>query len=58
MTPEETASLLVALRAARVDVEYVAVPGEGHGFRTAVGRAAALEAELAFYRRHLADRAA
>ena len=58
VTPEETASLLVALRAARVDVEYVAVPGEGHGFRTAVGRAAALEAELAFYRRHLADRAA
>ena len=51
VTPEATARLLVALRVALEDVSYVAVPGEGHGFRTAAGRAAALRAELEFYER-------
>jgi dipeptidyl aminopeptidase/acylaminoacyl peptidase len=51
VTPAETAELLDALRASLDDVELVAVPGEGHGFRTTQGRATALGAELAFYER-------
>jgi len=52
VTPEETAMLLDALRAnLALDVDYVPVEGEGHGFRTTGGRAAALDAELAFYLR-------
>jgi dipeptidyl aminopeptidase/acylaminoacyl peptidase len=51
VTVAETASLLEVLRAAHVDAECVVVPGEAHGFRTAVGRAAGLAAELAFYLR-------
>lgn len=50
--PAETAALVAALRAGLDDVEELVVPGEGHGFRTAAGRAVALEAELAFYLRH------
>ncbi|HEV3327984.1 MAG TPA: prolyl oligopeptidase family serine peptidase [Acidimicrobiales bacterium] len=56
VTPAETASLVEALRAERVDVEDVTVPGEGHGFRSATGRATALDAELSFYARHAPPR--
>jgi dipeptidyl aminopeptidase/acylaminoacyl peptidase len=56
VTPAETASLIEALRAERIDVDYVTVPGEGHGFRSTTGRAIALGAELAFYARHAPPR--
>jgi dipeptidyl aminopeptidase/acylaminoacyl peptidase len=53
VTPAETAVLLAALRGALDDVAFVAVPGEGHGFRTTQGRATALSAELDFYLRRV-----
>ena len=52
VSPDDTAALVVALRDALDEVGCVVVAGEGHGFRTAAGRATALEAELAFYLRH------
>lgn len=54
--PASTAALCEALRAAGLDVVYVAVEGEGHGFRTTAGRGAALDAELAFYLAHAPGR--
>lgn len=56
VTPAETGLLLAALRASLDDVELVAVPGEGHGFRTTQGRATALAAEADFYARLLGAR--
>ena len=46
---DESRRLLEALSPSLESVELLVVPGEGHGFRTTTGRAAALEAELAFY---------
>ncbi|HUD70140.1 MAG TPA: prolyl oligopeptidase family serine peptidase [Acidimicrobiales bacterium] len=49
--PADTARLVARLREHLDDVTSVVVPGEGHGFRTAAGRALALGHELGFYRR-------
>lgn len=49
--PADTAQLVARLREHVDDVTSVVVPGEGHGFRTAAGRALALGHELDFYRR-------
>ena len=51
IVPAETARLVERLREHLADVASVVVPGEGHGFRTAAGRALALSHELDFYRR-------
>jgi len=49
--PVDTARLVTRLREHLKDVTSVVVQGEGHGFRTSVGRALALGHELDFYRR-------
>jgi len=49
--PADTAHLADRLGQHLDDVTSVVVPGEGHGFRTATGRALALGYELDFYRR-------
>ncbi|HLK45689.1 MAG TPA: prolyl oligopeptidase family serine peptidase, partial [Acidimicrobiales bacterium] len=46
---DESRRLVEALSRSLESVELLVVPGEGHGFRTTTGRAAALGAELAFY---------
>jgi dipeptidyl aminopeptidase/acylaminoacyl peptidase len=58
VAPAATVALRDALEAAGVEVTYVEVEGEGHGFRTTVGRAQALDAELDFYLRHVSARRA
>jgi dipeptidyl aminopeptidase/acylaminoacyl peptidase len=56
--PQDTAELVAVLRSHLDDVTAVVVPNEGHGFRTAEGRALALAAELDFYRRLTVTRTA
>ncbi len=51
--PGQSEAMAAALRARGVEVAYVTFPGEGHGFRRAATIAAALEQELAFYRKTL-----
>lgn len=51
----ETEELVAGLRAAGAVVELCVLDGEGHGLRTAAARAAALDAELRFYRRCLRE---
>lgn len=54
VVPPNQATLMVeALRSKGIPVEYVAYPGEGHGFRQAMTIRDALERELAFYGRVL-----
>jgi dipeptidyl aminopeptidase/acylaminoacyl peptidase len=52
--PGQAEAMATALRARGIDVEHVEFSGEGHGFRRATTIVAALERELAFYRRTLA----
>ena len=47
--PEQSRAMRDALVANGVPVTLLEFPGEGHGFRAAATRIAALEAELAFY---------
>ena len=56
--PADTAELVAALRTHLDVVTAVLIPNEGHGFRTAEGRALALGAELDFYQRLTVTRAA
>ncbi|MNN84962.1 Prolyl oligopeptidase family protein [compost metagenome] len=50
VVPEQTASMVAALREAGQRVECHVYPEERHGFRQAKNLAHALEAELEFYR--------
>ncbi|MBM3450743.1 MAG: S9 family peptidase [Armatimonadetes bacterium] len=52
--PAQTTAMADALRANGIPVEVHLYPGESHGFRRAETIRAALDAELAFYRRALA----
>jgi len=49
--PQQSQVMVDALRAAGVPVAYIALEGEGHGFRKADSIVRTLEAELYFYRR-------
>ncbi|MEO8084796.1 MAG: prolyl oligopeptidase family serine peptidase [Ardenticatenales bacterium] len=51
--PAQAESMVAALEAKGIPVEYVPFEGEQHGFRRAENIAAALEAELSFYGRVL-----
>lgn len=51
--PEQTESMVAALRARGVVVEYQQYPQERHGFRDAQNQADALEREWRFYQRLL-----
>ena len=51
--PAQAESMRAALRAAGTTCDLEFFEGEGHGFRRADTLVACLEAELAFYRRHL-----
>ncbi len=51
--PEQTESMVAALRGRGVEVEYRLYPEERHGFRQAANLADALEHELGFYLRLL-----
>ncbi len=51
--PDQAERMVSALRSKGLAVEYVAFPGEQHGFRRAETIARALEAELAFFSRVL-----
>ncbi|WP_252273784.1 S9 family peptidase [Pseudomonas subflava] len=50
VVPQQTESMVAALRDNGIAVEYRLFPDEGHGFRLAAHQAEALEAEHAFYR--------
>ncbi len=52
--PSQTESMVAALRARGVEVEYRRYEGEGHGFRRAENIVDGWAAELAFFRRVLA----
>ncbi|MDH4609239.1 S9 family peptidase [Pseudomonas sp. BN102] len=56
VVPEQTASMIEALREAGQQVECHVYPEEQHGFRQAANLAHALEAELGFYRKFLNGR--
>ena len=47
--PQQSESMVDALRARRLPVAYLTLEGEGHGFRKAESVICTLEAELAFY---------
>jgi dipeptidyl aminopeptidase/acylaminoacyl peptidase len=49
--PQQSETMVEALRAGGVPVAYVALEGEGHGFRKAENIVRTLEAELYFYQR-------
>ncbi|MBK8458896.1 MAG: S9 family peptidase [Micropruina sp.] len=49
--PNQAHAMAEAVRAKGLEVELIVFEGEGHGFRKAATIAAALAAELAFYRR-------
>jgi dipeptidyl aminopeptidase/acylaminoacyl peptidase len=49
--PQQSETMVDALRARGVPVAYLALEGEGHGFRKAESVVRTLEAELAFYLR-------
>lgn len=49
--PQQSESMVAALKARGVPVAYVALEGEGHGFRKADNIIRTLEAELYFYQR-------
>lgn len=51
VTPDQSESMVAAMKRRGVPVEYHAFEGEGHGFRKAGTIERCLEAELAFYRR-------
>lgn len=51
--PDQTERMVGALREQGIEAEYLAFPGEQHGFRQAETILRCLEAELAFYRRAL-----
>ncbi|MCG2585095.1 prolyl oligopeptidase family serine peptidase [Massilia sp. TS11] len=52
--PQQSEAMAAALRARGLPVAYVALEGEGHGFRKAESIVRTLEAELYFYQRVLA----
>jgi dipeptidyl aminopeptidase/acylaminoacyl peptidase len=47
--PQQSQMMVDALKARGMPVEYVALEGEGHGFRKAENIIRTLEAELNFY---------
>lgn len=49
--PQQSETMVEALRARRVPVAYLTLEGEGHGFRKAESVVRTLEAELVFYLR-------
>jgi dipeptidyl aminopeptidase/acylaminoacyl peptidase len=49
--PQQSETMVDALRARGVPVAYLTLEGEGHGFRKAESVVRTLEAELAFYLR-------
>jgi len=49
--PQQSESMVEALRAQRLPVAYITLEGEGHGFRKADSVVRTLEAELVFYLR-------
>lgn len=49
--PQQSESMVEALRARRLPVAYITLEGEGHGFRKAESVVRTLEAELYFYLR-------
>jgi dipeptidyl aminopeptidase/acylaminoacyl peptidase len=49
--PQQSETMVAALRANSVPVAYLTLEGEGHGFRKADSIVATLEAELDFYLR-------
>jgi dipeptidyl aminopeptidase/acylaminoacyl peptidase len=49
--PKQSQMMVDALKARGVPVAYVALEGEGHGFRKAENIIRTLEAELYFYQR-------
>ena len=49
--PHHSLSIVDAMQAKGLSVEYHEYPGEGHGFRGAAAVTASIEAELAFYLR-------
>jgi dipeptidyl aminopeptidase/acylaminoacyl peptidase len=49
--PQQSESMVDALRARRLPVAYITLEGEGHGFRKADSVVRTLEAELVFYLR-------
>ncbi|MCA1601031.1 MAG: prolyl oligopeptidase family serine peptidase, partial [Acidobacteria bacterium] len=52
--PEQAEAIVQALRRRGVPVTQLAFPGEGHGLRQPESIHRAIDAELAFYRTHLA----
>ncbi|MDX2263725.1 MAG: prolyl oligopeptidase family serine peptidase [Hyphomicrobiales bacterium] len=54
--PQQSELIAASLKARGVPCELILFEGEGHGFRRAEAMIAALEAELAFYRRILSIR--
>jgi len=55
VTPEQTASMVEAIKGSGGKAEYHYFSDEGHGFRRPQNNIAALNAELAFYRAAMAD---
>jgi dipeptidyl aminopeptidase/acylaminoacyl peptidase len=51
VTPDQSESMVAAMKRRGVPVEYHAFEGEGHGFRKAATIETCLQAELAFYAR-------
>jgi dipeptidyl aminopeptidase/acylaminoacyl peptidase len=49
--PRHSISIVEAMQAKGLPVEYLEFPGEGHGFRGADALTRSIEAELAFYGR-------
>jgi dipeptidyl aminopeptidase/acylaminoacyl peptidase len=49
--PQQSETMVAALRARGVPVAYLPLEGEGHGFRQADNIVRTLDAELYFYRR-------
>ena len=49
--PQQSETMVEALRARRVPVAYITLEGEGHGFRKAESVVTTLESELVFYLR-------
>ena len=49
--PQQSETMVEALRARGVPVAYITLEGEGHGFRKAESVVTTLESELVFYLR-------
>ena len=51
MPPDQSEAMFVAARNKELPVAYIALAGEGHGFRQAASIKRTMEAELYFYGR-------